>query len=417
MFMPFPRLRKLLPAIVLGVVCLGARAQTPLPVPDAGAAPAADGSPDAVAVLPGDYRLAPDDQVDIAVEGHPEFDKSVTVLPNGTFSYFHKTVQAANLSQDALTGVLTRDLKGQLRYPQVTVSVRQAHVRQVSVLGAARAPGKYPYLPGMRVIDALADSGGPAQADELTDVTLYTDGGAVGRPIDLVRLMQGTDPSLNAPVRPGDVLIMQARNPATAMVLIRGQVAHEGQYPVRHEGATVMAMLTQAGGMLPSAGITHVQLTHDGQTRLLNLRRATLFDATDPVGQTPVAAGDTLAVPLNNAKYIVWGEVRSPSVYGLPDGEPVTVTKALALAGTPTPDADMKTLTVVRTGPDGRTTYIPVNEDNVVRNRRGGDIDLQDGDILIVPKRNHSNTPGSIYGGVGALFSFNALSNLLRGGL
>ena len=122
-------------------------------------------------------------------------------------------------------------------------------------------------------------------------------------------------------------------------------------------------------------------------------------------------------MPLNNAKYIVWGEVRNPSVYGLPDGEPTTVTKALALAGTPTTEADMKTLTIVRTGPDNKTTYIPVNEDNVVRNHRGGDVDLQDGDILIVPKRAHGgNTTGAAQGFLGGLFSISALSSLLRGG-
>lgn len=418
--MSLSSMKKSFAAVGLGVACLwlsgAAGAQNaPLPAPGLSAAPAADTTPESVPVLPGDYQLAPGDQIDISVEGHPEFDRPVVILPNGTFSYFGKTVQASSLSQDALTRVLTRDLKGQLRYPAVTVSVRQAHIRQISVLGAVHAPGQFAYRPGMHVIDALADCGGPAQADEMTDATLFTNNGTTSEPLNLVKLMSGTDPALNVPVQPGDVLFLQARNPATAMVLIRGQVGHEGQYPVRPEGATIMAMLTQAGGMQPGAAVTRVQLTHDGQTRVLNMR-PTLFDTTAPVGQTPITAGDTIAVPLNNAKYIVWGEVRNPSVYALPDGEPTTVTKALALAGTPTPDADMKTLTVIRTEPDGKTMYIPINEDNVVRNQRGGDIDLQAGDILIVPKRKHGNTAGSIQSGLGALFSFGTLSRLLRGG-
>ena len=418
--MQFPSIKTSFVTAV-GIFCLGlsvaAGAQNaPAPLP-AQIDPPAGVTADAVPVLPGDYQLAPDDQIDIAVEGHPDFDRSVTVLPQGTFSYFGHTVKAAGLTQDVLTQNLTHALKGHLLQPQITVSVRQAHIRQISVLGAARSPGKYTYLPGMHVIDVLADSGGPAQADELTDATLFTNNGATSQPVDLVKLLQGTDPALNVAVQPGDVLFLQARNPATSMVLIRGQVGHEGQYPVRPEGATILAMLTQAGGMTGGASITRVQLIHNGQTRVLNMR-PTLFDTTASVGQTPIVAGDTIAVPLNNAKYIVWGEVRNPSVYGLPDGEPTTVTKALALAGTPTTEADMKTLTIVRTGPDNKTTYIPVNEDNVVRNHRGGDVDLQDGDILIVPKRAHGgNTTGAAQGFLGGLFSISALSSLLRGGL
>ena len=39
---------------------------------------------------------------------------------------------------------------------------------------------------------------------------------------------------------------------------------------------------------------------------------------------------------------------------------------------------------------------------------------LQDKDILYFPKRSHGNTYGSVQGVIGSIFSFNALSTLLR---
>ena len=369
---------------------------------------------DAVPVLSEDYRLNPADQVDVTVEGHEEFNKSFGIPPDGKVTYFGHTVPAAGMTVDKLTAALTKALHGQLLHPELSVTIRQTHPRQVAVIGTARAPGMVDYRPGMKLLDAIASSGGPTQAPEMTDATLVTNNGTTNQPIDLVKLMAGADPALNVPLQPGDILSLQARNPATSMVLIRGQVAHEGQYPVRPEGATLLAMLTQAGGALPSAAITRVQLTHDGQTRVLDLR-PTLFDTTAPVGQTPVAAGDTVAVPLNNAKYMVLGEVNSRNVFGLPDGEPVTVTKALALAGGPTPDADMKNVQIVRADAQGKLTYLPVNVDDILRKRSGADPTLRDADILYFPKRSHSNTSGSIQNGLGTIFSLGALSNLLRG--
>ena len=365
-------------------------------------------------VLSGDYALNPDDQLDVTVEGHDEFNKSFIIPPDGKFSYFGHTVPAAGMTVEQLTHVLTSDLKRQLLHPALSVTVRQTHPRQIFVIGPAHAPGVFNYRPGMRLLDAVASSGGPVQAPELTDATLVTNNGTTNVPVDLVKLMAGTDPTLNVPLQPGDILSLSARNPAESMVLIRGQVGHEGQYPVPPEGATIMAVLTQAGGALPSAAITRVQFTHDRQTRLLDLR-PTLFDTTAPVGQTPVVAGDTVAVPLNNAKYMVLGEVNSRNVFGLPDGEAVTVTRAMALAGGPTTDADMKNVQIVRADPQGKLTYIPVNVDDILRKKSGADPALQDGDILYFPKRSHSNTPGSIQNGIGAIFSFGALSNLLRG--
>lgn len=387
-------------------------ARNPIAAPASTAAEAYSQPP--VAVIAGDYVIAPDDQLDISVEGHDEFNRSVTVLPDGSFDYFKHHIIAANLTVAQLTQTLTESLKRQLLHPYVTVSIHQAHVRQVSVIGTARLPGMYDFRPGMRVLDAIAASGGPTQAPEMTDATLVTDRGTVSKPVDLVKLMDGADSSLNVPMKPGDILLMQARNPADAMVLIRGQVAHEGQFPISPDGATIMAMLTQAGGATATAAITRVQLTHDGKTGVLNLR-PTQFDSTAPVGQTLVTAGDTIAVPLNNAKYMTAGEINSRSVFTLPDGEPVTVTRAIAQAGGPTSDAQLGDVEIIRSDDAGKLTYIKVNVDDIMKKKSGDDPVLQDGDILYIPKRVHGgHTTSAVQQGLGSLFSLGALSNLLK---
>ncbi len=409
-------LRSLLCAALLCLVFAGDR----LPASAQSAPLVASPTPpvaDAVPVMASPYALAPGDQIEIHVEGYSEFNATATILPDGTFDYIGQgAVQAAGLTVKQVERILTTRLLRQLRHPQVTVFVRDSHPRQVSILGAVRTPGVYNWRPGLMLLEAIAASGGPAQAPEVTQATLVTNQGTKDTPLDLARLIEDHDLTQNVALAPGDIILMSLRDPAAAYVQVEGQVAHAGPYPVPTGGATVQAVLAQAGGYTSAAALTHVQVTHDGQTRTLNLRPL-LFRSDDPIGKTRVVAGDIVSVPLNNGKIAVYGEVRNPSIYPVPDGEPLTVTTALGYAGGPTNVGDRRNVSIVRYTPDGRQTVIAENVDEVLKgDNKAVDVPLQPGDILVVPKRRAGvNGLSAFQTGLGTVFGFNALSVLLRG--
>jgi len=135
-------------------VAVASAAQAPLSVP-----PAAT-----VAGTP--YRINPGDQLEILVWGDERLQRSVLVLPDGTFAFpLVGQVNAAGRLPSEIERVITTGLQPQYKgpVPQVTVSVQKASGYQFSVVGKVRNPGTF--TPGRYVnaLEALAIAGGPSE--------------------------------------------------------------------------------------------------------------------------------------------------------------------------------------------------------------------------------------------------------------
>ena len=150
--------RRLLARIMLvgmfAALTVPAAAQAPLSVP-----PSAT-----VAATP--YRINPGDELEILVWGDERLQRTVLVLPDGTFAFpLVGQVNAAGRLPIELERVITAGLQPQYKgpVPQVTVSVKRASGYQFSVVGKVNNPGTF--TPGRYVnaLEALAIAGGPAQ--------------------------------------------------------------------------------------------------------------------------------------------------------------------------------------------------------------------------------------------------------------
>ena len=146
-------LARIFMAFALVGVSLSAAAQGPLSVPPSATV---SGTP---------YRINPGDQLDILVWGDERLQRTVLVLPDGTFAFpLVGQVNAAGRLPSDIERVITAGLQPQYKgpVPQVTVSVKQASGYQFSVVGKVRNPGTF--TPGRYVnaLEALAIAGGPA---------------------------------------------------------------------------------------------------------------------------------------------------------------------------------------------------------------------------------------------------------------
>ena len=149
---------RLLALILLAWTVVGlaaaAAAQAPLSVP-----PSAT-----VAGTP--YRINPGDELEVLVWGDERLQRTVLVLPDGTFAFpLVGQVNAAGRLPSELERVITAGLQPQYKgpVPQVTVSVKNPRGYQFSVIGKVRNPGTF--TPGRYVnaLEALAIAGGPAE--------------------------------------------------------------------------------------------------------------------------------------------------------------------------------------------------------------------------------------------------------------
>ncbi len=385
-----------------GALCLpqSGRAQSVPPASDAGTT-----TPPVVAST---YVLAPLDVIDIAVQGHEDYHTATSILADGTFNYpTIGAIHAAGLTVAQLKTLITKGLSDYFNQPDVTVSVRESHIQKITVSGIARAPGLYDYRPGLTLLEVVSQSGGSSQAPESTGLSLVThkNNQTTSVPIDLVSLLAG-DPAQNIALSPGDTLLFTQRDPAKSAVQIVGQVNHPGQFTVLRQGATLISMLTEAGGTTPSAVLTRVQLVRNGKTYVYNIHD-TLYNIDDPSGQIKIYAGDTINVPFNNTKVAVQGEVRAPNVYTIPDGEPLTLSTALAQAGGPTTEGDKKDVGVYRLGKDNQRHFIEYDLEQLYKSHpdakttRLADVTLQDKDIIVVPTRHHGHSALDYLGYVG----------------
>ena len=135
-------------------LAVGASSQVPLYVPPSATVEATP------------YRINPGDELEVLVWGDERLQRTVLVLPDGTFAFpLVGQVNAAGRLPSDLERVITMGLQPQYKgpVPQVTVSVKKASGYQFSVVGKVRNPGTF--TPGRYVnaLEALAIAGGPSE--------------------------------------------------------------------------------------------------------------------------------------------------------------------------------------------------------------------------------------------------------------
>lgn len=145
----------------------------------ASAAPAAAQAPGTN--IPGPaYRINPGDELDVLVWGEDRLQRTVRVLPDGTFAFpLVGQVAAAGLLPIDLERIISTGLKTQYRgeVPQVTISVKTPSGYQFSVIGKVRTPGTF--TPGRYVnaLEALSIAGGPSEFAQTANIRIIRKSG------------------------------------------------------------------------------------------------------------------------------------------------------------------------------------------------------------------------------------------------
>lgn len=157
------------------------------------------------------YRINPGDELDVLVWGEDRLQRTVRVLPDGTFAFplVGQVAAAGQLPVD-LEKIISAGLKMQYRgeVPQVTVSVKTPSGYQFSVIGKVRTPGTF--TPGRYVnaLEALSIAGGPSEFAQTANVRIIRKSGQ--RLVSMrVRLSDALKGNL-ASIGPDDIPFIQS---------------------------------------------------------------------------------------------------------------------------------------------------------------------------------------------------------------
>jgi len=193
-----------------------------------------------------DYKIGPDDLIEISVFEEEKLNKAVRVSSQGNISLpLLGILKVRDLTANELEKEI-RDLLAEKYFqdPHVGVFIKEYRNQRISVMGAVEKPGVYDVSGQKTVLDLLAQAGGlkedagqllflirPVGSGEEAPEGKKESDGEIPRTyiIDLEEMLVKGDLTLNLPLIHGDVLNV----PVSGKVFVGGEVNKPGGFPLR----------------------------------------------------------------------------------------------------------------------------------------------------------------------------------------
>lgn len=159
----------------------------------------------------GDYRIGPEDMLDISVWNNSAISRTVPVRPDGKISLpLVNDVQAAGLTPSQLRSVLIKKLAEYVPSPEVSVIVREVHSFKVSVIGEVKKPGRHELKGRATVLDILAMAEGFGEfAGRSRIVVLRPEGKTMRQiPFNYNKVISSNGGLENFFLQPGDIIVV-----------------------------------------------------------------------------------------------------------------------------------------------------------------------------------------------------------------
>jgi polysaccharide biosynthesis/export protein len=357
--------------------------------------------------VPSDYRVQPEDQLSITTRDVPEASGQFLVRPDGKITFpLVGEITVAGLTVEEIRLRVTEMLRTELRNPEVTVNLSAMHMARIYAMGAVRSSGVFDWKPRWRITELVAAAGGLAFPPERVKAIVFRPG-EPNHVVDMRKIFIDADDQANIELRPSDVVNFQAE--ISIRVYVVGQVSQQGPVMIL-EGQGAVEALAAAGGHTAGAELSRAKLVRGGEEIPLQL-----FDAISrarPELNVPLRDGDTLYVPEMLTRIAVIGSVGRPGPLVPPDGETMTLSQAISMAGGFVREAKTDGVAVARRLPNGEIQTAEYNVRMILRgDPKHPDVPLQHGDVVYVAQsgRTNANQIGGILGVLltgGRLFPF-----------
>ncbi|PYT37648.1 MAG: hypothetical protein DMG45_25815 [Acidobacteria bacterium] len=298
-----------------------------------------DSNPSARALSAQEYRIGPEDVLNINVFEAQELNREVRVSAGGEISLpLLGSVRAAGLTPRELEFVLQELLhRTYMKDPHVSVFVREMQSHPVSVMGAVRRPGVFQIRGSKTLLEVLSLAEG--LADDAGETVIILRGAALSaEPDPSTDHAAASDPPSPGPQSPGE--------------------ANAASSPVNDNRSA-------------SEGAVQVNLKD-------------LLESSDSRSNPLVHPGDIVKVTRAGVVYVI-GEVRKPGGFVLKSNEKISVLQALALSEGLTPTASKGAARIIRTDQQsGERKETPINLGKILAGK-APDPFLGPKDIVFVP--------------------------------
>ncbi|MBC7900403.1 MAG: polysaccharide biosynthesis/export family protein [Saprospiraceae bacterium] len=217
------------------------------------------------------YRIGFQDKLDIQVFRHPELSQSVNVNSNGTINLFRldqPLVAVCKTERELGDDVAAAYRKDYLRNPQVNVNASEKLSQAFAVIGAVEKPGNYFISRKVRLLELLAQAGGPSK-EAGTRVLVARTGStsncklndasepAVEEDIALLdfKISEVMEGKRDLVMRPGDIVSVMDAD----VVYVYGNVNKQGQVIIK-EPITLTQALASSEGLKPATKKDNIRI-------------------------------------------------------------------------------------------------------------------------------------------------------------
>ena len=210
------------------------------------------------------YRIGPGDLLELKVFQVEELSQTVRVSEDGSITLpLLGRVMVEGLTQEGVVQKLTELLQAKyVKNPQVTIFIKEYKNQQVAVIGAVEKAGSYELVGRKNLLQIISMAGGlkDTAGNEIFILREGPDGQSSTIPIDLKELMVNSNPALNVPIEPNDVINVPVDK--EIRVFVMGRVTRPGAVKAKlSEGITLLQAIADAGGLAEGAKEGSITIT------------------------------------------------------------------------------------------------------------------------------------------------------------
>lgn len=158
------------------------------------------------------YVIGPGDVLEVSVWKDESLTRSVTVSPDGTFSFpLIGAIPAAGRTVSELKTDLAQRLSVYVPEPVFSLEVKQANSMQIYVIGRVNSPGRFLIGSYVNVLQALAMAGGLnpfADEDDIRILRDLGDGQTRSHAFNYKKVLRGDHLEQNIRLQRGDVIVV-----------------------------------------------------------------------------------------------------------------------------------------------------------------------------------------------------------------
>ena len=279
------------------------------------------------------YRIGPRDILTLTIYagGEEQQEVDLTVSAQGMINApFIGSVKAEGLTIPQLEGLITEPLtKDYFVNPEVNIRIKEYHSLQYHISGAVKSPGMYEMSSKASLMELIAKAGGvlpergnvayilQASPEQNPEEQKIEDPLSHKEPIkvDLTRLLDKGDMSLNVILQSGDVVyipLQKAFDLAESKIYVEGEVKKAGVYDYQ-VGLTALNACIMAGGFSKFAAPNRTMIIRKQGDKQETIKINLNDVKKGRIPDIELRPGDRIHVP--ETSYVISGAVKSPGMY------------------------------------------------------------------------------------------------------